>query len=210
MGWVMDLNKVVPKSDPTLVGITPCQDAQFRTRVPWTTDSGVKKTLLAEKHYWKIPSHNPDIKLRHTNVKFRPYSTDVTVPLLDSMDVRLTNNRGKTHNTRVYVTKGQEKSLLGKEDTIALGILKIDGDNPDPATAEPVRCITPEYKSDFIKTGVVSGGQTQDAIDKVMEQIVEENKEVFKGMGRAKVAPIHIQLKKDGRLLHSAIPGGGT
>ena len=29
-----------------------------------------------------------------------------------------------------------------------------------------------------------------------MEQIVEQNKEVFEGMGRAKVAHIHIQLKE--------------
>ena len=37
---------------------------------------------------------------------------------------------------------------------------------------------------------------TQDEIDKVMARIVEENHEVFKGMGRAKVDPIHIQLKE--------------
>ena len=40
------------------------------------------------------------------------------------MDVKLTNNRGKIHLTRVYVTKGQQESLLGKEDAIALGLLK--------------------------------------------------------------------------------------
>ena len=90
------------------------------------------------------------------------------------MEVKPTNNRGKTHLTRVYVAKGQEESLLGKEDAIALGLLKLskDGDYPD----EPVRCITPEILDDLIKTGEVSGGQTQAQIDAVMEEITEDNK----------------------------------
>ena len=73
------------------------------------------------------------MKLRHTNVRFKPYSTDTTVPLLGCMDVKLTNNKGKSIKTKVYVTEGQTESLLGKEDGIALGILKInpDGDEPD-------------------------------------------------------------------------------
>ena len=133
--------------------------------------------------------------MRHTSVKFRPYSTNMTVPLLGSMDLKLTNNRGKTHLTRVYVKKGQEESLLGKEDAIALGLLKLskDGDYPD----EPVRCITTETLHDLIKDGEVSGGQTQAQIDPVMEEILEGNKEIFQGMGRAKVPPIHIQVKED-------------
>ena len=194
MGRLESLNKLGPQEDPTFVRVTPTHDTQFRTRVPWTTDSGVRKSLLAEKHYWKLRSHNPDIKLRHTEVKFRPYSTSATVPLLGSLDVKLTNNNGKTHQTRLYVTKGQHESLLGKEDGMALGLIKLskDGDYPD----EPVRCITPEVKDDDI-TGIVSGGQTQKEIDQVMDQIVQENQEVFKGMGRAKIDPIHIQLKED-------------
>ena len=194
MGRLESVNKLGAQADPTFVRVNPNQDAQFRTRIPWTTDSGVRKSLLTERHYWKIRSHNLDVKLRHTNVKFRPYSTDTTVPLLGSMEVQLTNNRGKVHNSTIYITKAQEESLLGKEDAIALGLLKLskDGDYPD----EPVRCITPERKEDEVTTGIVSGGQTQQQIDEVMARIVEENHEVFEGMGRAKVDPIHIQLKE--------------
>ena len=107
MGRLEGLNKLGKQDDPTFVRVTPTQDAQYRTRIPWTTDSGVRKSLLAEKHYWKIRSHNPDTKLRHTKVKFRPYSTNTTVPMLGSMQVRLTNNNGKVHKTTIYVTKGQ-------------------------------------------------------------------------------------------------------
>ena len=130
---VLDVLSVGVNQSPTTVRIKPIQDADYLTKVPWTTDSGVRKTLLAEKHYWKIRSHNPDMKLRHTNIRFKPYSTDTTVPLLGCMDVKLTNNKGKSIKTKVYVTEGQTESLLGKEDGIALGILKInpDGDEPD-------------------------------------------------------------------------------
>ena len=59
---VLEVRKVGSAQAPTNVWITPLEDAPYRTKVPWTTDSGVRKTLLAEKHYWKIRSHNPDIK----------------------------------------------------------------------------------------------------------------------------------------------------
>ena len=66
LGRVMDVNKLGPK--PTYVKITHTNDAQFRSKVPWITDSVVIKSLLSEKHYWKIWSRNPDIKLQHTKV----------------------------------------------------------------------------------------------------------------------------------------------
>ena len=163
--WEYDCDRVIDVCNmgtsqaPTTVRITPTQDASYRTKVPWTTDSGVRKTLLAEKHYWKIRQKNPDIKLRHTNVTFRPYSTKTTVPLLGCMDVKLLSNNVYTVKTKVYVTKGQSESLLGKEDGIALGILSInldgrmaDGRMPD----EKVRCITPETLDEPIKKGIVS------------------------------------------------------
>ena len=195
MNQIEGLNKLSSQKDPTFVLVTATSDSQFWTRVPWTTDSGVRKSLLSEAHYWKLRSHNPNVKLRKTNVKFRPFSTNTTVPLLGSMDVKLTNNHGRTHLTRLYVTKGQQESLLGKEDAIALGLLKLskDGDYPD----EKVRCITPEHLQDIITEGDVSGGQTQAQIDAVMEEILKDNKEIFTGMGRAKISPIHIQVKED-------------
>ena len=42
----------------------------------------------------------------------------------------------------------------------------------------------------------MSGGQTQAEIDATMDQITTEHAAVFEGMGRAKVDPIHIQVKK--------------
>ena len=41
MGRVLGVNKLGNKDDPTYIRITLSQDAEYRSRVPWTTDSGV-------------------------------------------------------------------------------------------------------------------------------------------------------------------------
>ena len=128
----LDVNKLGPTQEPTTIGLTPTENAKYRTKVPWTTDTGVLKTLLSEKHFWKIMDHNPDVKLRHTKIRFRPYSTKAEVPLLGKMKVKLTNNNGYQTNTTVYVTKGQTESLLGREDAIDLGIIQINPDRRKP------------------------------------------------------------------------------
>ena len=43
------------------------------------------------------------------------------------------------------------------------------------------------------KQGIVSGGQTQEQIDERMKQIRDKFPNVFKGIGKAKVEPIHIE-----------------
>lgn len=51
--WDYDSNRVLTVSNlekGTLKESTT-NDAEFQTKVPWTTDSGVQKTLLAEKHF---------------------------------------------------------------------------------------------------------------------------------------------------------------
>ena len=213
----IDVNKLGPSQAPTIVKLTPTDDAKYPTKVPWTTDSGDIKTLLSEKHFWKVMDHNPEVKLRHTKVGFRPYSTNVTVPLLGKMKVKLTNNNGYHIVSTVYVIKGQNKSLLRQEDAIALGIIQMNPDRhkltkehaPRPSTRddtrlrsrspEPVRYITPETLRDPKEEGIVSGGQTQTEIDANMDRITTEHTAVFEGMGRAKVDPIHIQVKEGDR-----------
>ena len=112
------------------------------------------------------------------------------------MKVKLRNNRNKVITTKVYVTEGQRESLLGKDDATSLGILKIDKDGDPPEEEQKVRCITPEPLKEPIKEGIVSGGQTQAEIDASMDAIAKEYAEIFEGMGRADVEPIHIQMKE--------------
>ena len=44
--------------------------------------------------------------------------------------------------------------------------------------------------------GRISGGETQAEIDKNMEKLVEKHKILFEGIGRVKVAPLHIYTKE--------------
>lgn len=60
------------KGDRTEVQITPIDGAPYRTKVPWTIDSGVELTMLSEKHFGWVLGKNPDVEVRHSNVSFRP------------------------------------------------------------------------------------------------------------------------------------------
>ena len=70
---------------------------------------------------------------------------------------------------------------------------------PRSRSPEPVRHITPETLNTPKIEGIVSGGQTQAEIDASMGEITAEHAAVFEGMGRAKVDPIHIQVKEGAR-----------
>ena len=58
------------------------------------------------------------------------------------------------------MVEGETESLLGREDAVALSILKLNVDGDGPKEDEKICCITPEILRDPIKTGPVSGGQT--------------------------------------------------
>ena len=152
---------------------------------------------MSEQHFGQLSLKNPDITLHESRIRFKPYSTNKTVPLIGCFRARLRNNLGRVHTTTVYVVEGESESLLGREDAEALGILNINSDGHKPQEEERLRCITPEILRDPIKTGPVSGGKSQKEIDAQMDKIAREHHAVFEGMGRAKVDPIHIQVKPD-------------
>ena len=110
----------------------------------------------------------------------------------------LTNKKDKKVKTTVYIVEGEDESLLGKEDAIKLGIIRIDRDGvaEDKMMEDDMklRCITPEVLKDQIKDGIVSDGQTQDQIDAAMTKIADKHADVFQGMGRADTEPIHIEI----------------
>ena len=54
----LSVNRLSTTQEPTSIGLTPTVGAKYRTKVPWTTDTGVIKTLLSEKHFWKVSLHN--------------------------------------------------------------------------------------------------------------------------------------------------------
>ena len=193
------------KEDLVDIRMSPLQGPGKSANIKWLPDCGVKKTLVAEKHFRYVAKANPGIVLEENNVKFRPYSTDEEVPIIGKCKVKLKNQGGWEHETTVYVVEDGEESLLGKKDCIALGIIHLDkiGKRAPAKTrhqqedSQEVGRITPQVKDPPIKSGIVSGGQTQKEIDAEMDKITGEFAHVFRGMGRAKVEPIDIKLDPD-------------
>ena len=88
--------------------------------------------------------------------------------------------------TIIYVVKNAQESLLGLRDGEALGIIQI---NPNGEIVRQATVNDPRIKE------IVSGDETQEDIDKNMDNMVNGFKEVFKGIGRAtKVPPIEIEV----------------
>ena len=190
--WTYDFTRVLPVGrvggdmDRADVHLTPTQHAEYRTKIPWTVDSGAPKTMLAEKHLGWVLQKNPEVQLRRSNVRFRPYNTDKVIPLIGMCDIKLRNKKGKTVTTEIYIVEGETESLLGCQDAIDIGILKISPDGDEAELEENrIHCITPEILKDPIMTGVVSGGKDQTEIDADMAAIADRHHAVFEGMGRA-------------------------
>ena len=97
-----------------------------KVEIKWSPDSGVNRSLLAEADWVKVKKKNPSMELlEDTNVRFRPYGTNYTLPVLGKIRVRLQCVAGGTKATSLYVVRGQRESLLGERDGVALGIIHI-------------------------------------------------------------------------------------
>ena len=86
---------------------------------------------------------------------------------------------GAKLKTMVYVIRGVSECLLGKTDTVKLGIVKFR-----PEGTEMVRKLLETYKKVIPEAGhVVSGGLTQSEIDDKMKSIVEDFSGLFVFIG---------------------------
>ena len=113
----MHINRLRNDDERVEVKATP-DSAKYQTKIKWTPDLGAPKTMLADKHFGWILAKNPETKIRHTNVRFRPYSSGKIVPLLGVCEMRLTNGADKSILTQAYIVEGEHESLLGKQDAI--------------------------------------------------------------------------------------------
>ena len=157
-------------------------------------NSGVNKTLLSEKDWKKVKAVRGERppKLKKNAIKFVPFGTKINLPILGRTRCKLRAVNGASVKTLVYVVEGQKQSLMGLKDGEALGIIKID---PKGASEDKVNHLDAMKKEEPVKLGkIVSGGQTQAEIDKKMEDIVKKTPEVFEGLGKAKVEPVHIEI----------------
>ena len=158
-------------------------------------DSGVRKTLISELVWRKIQKKEggQNLKLKKCNTKFRPYGTREYLPVLGRSKCKMQAEAGATIHTMIYVVKGQEQPLLGRGDAQRLGILKMDMKGA-ARKADIVARLEKVTKQPAVVTGPVSGGQTQQEIDRHMKEITDKFPKLFIGLGRAKVAPVHIEI----------------
>lgn len=154
-----------------------------------TVDSGVTKTLLAEKHWKLLLERNAGWKLDKAKTTFRPYGTKYTLPVLGKAKVKVWSQNGARIRTTVYVVEGQQESLLGRVACEALGIITI---TPGGGTG----------KVDKVKRMTMVGLAVKEQVnrgelDRKMEKLLDQYPQLFQGIGMAKVPPIHVHMTGD-------------
>ena len=167
-----------------------------QTLVKLLIDSGVHKTLLSEKDWRTVKKQIPGggaVKLKVNRTKFKPFGTSLSLPILGRTKCKLRAKAGKEVLTMVYVVAGETESLLGLKDGESLGIIKIKPEGEQAAGVETVAQMYDVAKQQP-RCGVISGEQTQDQIDRSMQEIVGPHMKVFQGIGQATVEPVHIEI----------------
>jgi len=93
-------------------------DQQMRMFV----DSGCKRSLIP------IHMYNKEMgSIEKTEVKFRPYGTQERIKCHGVISTTIKTSCGATHNSKAYIVEGHNaEPLLGRDDAVALGILRIN------------------------------------------------------------------------------------
>ena len=175
---------------------TPGRSGQVQLLI----DSGVYKTLLSEKD-WKTVSETEcgrgKMRLKVNKTKFRPFGTDLTLPILGRTKCRIKAKCGEEVFTIIYVVKGETESLLGLKDAEALGIIQIkpEGSWTKGEEAASVRQLH-EMQKAKVKIGDQDTEQSRRERQLRMEQLIQPHEQMFQGIGVAKVTPVHIEIDK--------------
>jgi hypothetical protein len=131
------------------------------------------------------------MRLKVNRTKFRPFGTDLTLPILGHTKCRIRAECGQEVFTIVYVSECETESLLGLKDAEALGIIQIKPEGRQ-TPGEEVRQLY-EVQKPNPKTGVQGTEQARRELELQMEQLT---KQMFRGIGVAKVTPVHIEIDK--------------
>ena len=181
------------------MGITSDDDEVFEDEIRFATDTGVRKTIINRSDWEKIRDKCLLVK---TKLKFRPYRTDELLPIRGRAKVQLKAKAGAIVTTYVFVNDSdRDSSLLGKEDAIRLGIVRVNLNgaavevNPEgtgaPEEIRRLKMVTLEE----LRAEKKGDGQTKETAHN-MEQIVEEYRDIFGGVGKYRGPAVKIQLKE--------------
>ena len=177
-----------------IIGMLP-----FRTddnTMEMATDTGVRKTILNYTDWKKIKKSSGVVK---TSKRFRPYGTPTNLNILGKAYVTMQAEAGALISTWIYIHKcSTEKSLLGEKDARRLGIVTINlkgaqEEIPLEEETESVNFVPYAVRTDSPTTGIVSGGETQDEIDRNMTLMKQKYPKVFTSRtGKYKGGPIKL------------------
>ena len=157
------------------------------------SDTGISKTLLNSSDWSKVKG---DCKFVKTLKRFRPCGTKYHLPIKGKARVTLTVERGAKIDTWVYVVNDKrEQSLPGESDAIRLGIVNLDLKGSTEEFIERVSYIS---KPDPPSSGIVSGNETLEEINKRIKAMINQFPSVFTDVTeKFQGEPIKIQLKSD-------------
>ena len=155
-------------------------------KVRLLVDSGVRKTLINEEIWKKMQK-----KAGGENLK--PYGTKEHLPIMGRSKCKMQAEAGATIHSMVYVMRGKEQPLLGLLDAQRLGIIQMNMKGAGQKV-DTVARLEDTGKQPIVNRGTVSGGQTQQEISRKMASITAKFPDLFTGLGRAKVEPVHIQV----------------
>ena len=170
----------------TAIRIKSSQENGKGKKVTMATDTGVRKTILNRSDWLRIKD---TAKMVKTRIKFRPYGTDIQLPIKGRAKVWLTAKAGAQIQTWVYINDDDtETSLLGKRDAIRLGIVTItpDGKSQEVGSEDeqPVKTMRTTVKT------------TDHGIDKKIQKLIHDYEDIFQGIGKNKGDPVKIQVRE--------------
>ena len=189
------VGKLDSESISAKVNICGTHSSQASSVHELATDTGVSKTILNFNDWCKV-KHG--CKLVKTSKRFRPYGTPTLLNILGKSSVKIKAENGAEINTWCFIHKDKkEKSLLGKNDAIRLGIVKLNlkGAKHEVCIDEDAEVLNQiSYLSKSDTTTEVSNEQKM--IDMKMDKIKSQFPTVFtNATGKFKGDPIKIQVK---------------
>ena len=183
--------------------VTSHDDDRFEAKMKMATDTGVRKTILNRSDWEKIRGKCQMVK---TKLRFRPYGTGQRLSVRGRAKVKLQAQAGATITTYVFVNDSQEdSSLLGKDDAMRLGIIKMnlrgEAEEVHPGgREEKVNRIRMTRLSELRKEKVETTDEKRKqkkATDQRMAKLVNEFKDIFEGVGKYEGPEVVIQLKEN-------------
>ena len=166
-------------------------------QVKLLVDSGDRKTLINEEIWKKNADEGREAELEAEEVPDQVQTIrNHRVPAHHGEEQVQDEGRNRSHHPLhgvCYVMRGKEQPLLGLMDAQRLGIIQMNVKGAEQKEDRVAR-LEMLVKQPAVKTGIVSGGQTQRDIDRKMESITDEFPDLFTGLGRAKVEPVLIEV----------------